>query len=132
MNLRASKKTENAEVFTAALNDIMFFLMLFFLMISTLLNPNVIKLNLPNAKNPQSIHKREISISVTKDKQYFVDNIPVSFSELDGVLTEKVGKDPDCYIVLRFDNELSIQNLVDVLDIGNRNHIKMIMATQPN
>jgi len=73
MNLRQKNKV-GAEIFTSAMNDIMFFLMLFFIIVSTLLNPNVIKLNLPSAKNTQSIHKKEILLSVNKDLQYFVNS----------------------------------------------------------
>ena len=56
MNLRSQNKVK-AEIFTSAMNDIMFFLMLFFIIVSTLLGPYVVKLNLPKAENTQSIHK---------------------------------------------------------------------------
>ena len=77
MNLRQKNKA-GAEIFTSAMNDIMFFLMLFFIIVSTLLNPNVIKLNLPSAKNTQSIHKKEILLSVDKNLNYFVNNKKLS------------------------------------------------------
>jgi hypothetical protein len=60
MNLRSQNKVK-AEIFTSAMNDIMFFLMLFFIIVSTLLSPNVVKLNLPKAENTQSIHKKKIA-----------------------------------------------------------------------
>jgi biopolymer transport protein ExbD len=129
MNLQSDKKVK-AEIFTSAMNDIMFFLMLFFIIASTLLSPNIIKLNLPSAENSQSIHKKEIQVSVSKDLQYFVDKTQVSFDQLPTLLAHEVAQNPDAYVVLRCDNTLSVQQLVDVLQIGNSLNIKMILATK--
>lgn len=129
MNLR-SKNKAGAEIFTSAMNDIMFFLMLFFIIVSTLLNPNVIKLNLPSAKTTQSIHKKEILLSVNKDLQYFVNNHQVPFDQLQSVLANESSKDKEAFIVLRFDNKLTIQQLVNVMEIGNKLNLKMILATR--
>ena len=129
MNLQ-TKKHSSAEVFTAAMNDIMFFLMLFFIIVSTLLNPNVIKLNLPSAKNTQSIHKKEILLSVNKDLQYFVNNKQVLFENLEAALATETAKDKEAFVVLRCDNTLAIQQLVNVLEIGNKLNVKMILATK--
>jgi biopolymer transport protein ExbD len=76
------KKDFTAEVFTSSMNDIMFFLMLFFIIISTLLNPSMIKVSLPNSNNSQSIQKKEINLTMTKEKVYFVNNNQVPFDEL--------------------------------------------------
>ena len=129
MNLQPDKKVK-AEIFTSAMNDIMFFLMLFFIIASTLLSPNIIKLNLPSAENSQSIHKKEIQVSVSKDLEYFVDKTQVSFDQLPTLLAHEVAQNPDAYVVLRCDNTLSVQQLVDVLQIGNSLSIKMILATK--
>ncbi|MDR3652922.1 MAG: biopolymer transporter ExbD [Paludibacter sp.] len=129
MNLRSKNKV-GAEIFTSAMNDIMFFLMLFFIIVSTLLNPSVIKLNLPNAKDTQSIHKKEIMLSVNKDLQYFVDNKQVPFDQLKTVLAQETSKDKDSFVVLRCDNTLAIQQLVNLLQIGNELNVKMILATK--
>src|ERR1035437_3230387 len=132
MNLR-KKSRFVAEVSTSAMNDIMFFLMLFFLIISTLLNPNVIKLTLPSSKNNQAIHHKEIVLSITKDLQYFIDNKPVQQTELESVIQQNISKSPDATIILRCDNSLTVQDLVNVLQIGNKLKVKMILATKtPN
>lgn len=128
MNLRSKNKI-GAEIFTSAMNDIMFFLMLFFIIISTLLNPNVIKLNLPSAKNTQSIHKKEILLSVNKDLQYFVNNKLVPFEQLQERLSIETSKDREAFVVVRCDKTLAIQQLVNVLEIGNNLNVKMILAT---
>jgi len=129
MNLRQKNKA-GAEIFTSAMNDIMFFLMLFFIIVSTLLNPNVIKLSLPSAKNTQSLHKKEILLSVNKDLQYFVNNQQVPFEQLQSVLATESNKDKEAFVVLRCDKTLAIQQLVNVLEIGNKLNVKMILATQ--
>ncbi len=129
MNLRQKNKA-GAEIFTSAMNDIMFFLMLFFIIVSTLLNPNVIKLSLPSAKNTQSLHKKEILLSVNKDLQYFVNNQQVPFEQLQSVMSVEASKDKEAFVVLRCDKTLAIQQLVNVLEIGNKLNVKMILATQ--
>lgn len=130
MNLQTKNNKPTAEIFTAAMNDIMFFLMLFFIIVSTLLSPNVIKLSLPSAKNSQSIHKKEILLSVNKDLQYFVNNKQVPFDQLKTVLSVETAKDKEAFVVLRCDNTLAIQQLVNVLEIGNQLNVKMILATR--
>jgi len=129
MNLRKKNKIV-AEVSTSSMNDIMFFLMLFFLIMSTLLNPNVIKLTLPSSRHNQVIHQKEITISVTKDLQYFINNKPIAFNMLESELTGMLLNDKNATVILRCDNSLSVQDLVNMLEIGNKLKVKMILATK--
>ncbi len=129
MNIKRRKR-HAAEVATGSLNDIMFFLLLFFLIISTLVNPNVIKLTLPNSKKSSTVNKTTITITVTNDLQYFLNNKPISFGELENALSMAVASNKEAPVVLRFDNSLSVQDLVDVLQIGDRLKVKMILATK--
>jgi biopolymer transport protein ExbD len=128
MDLR-KKKDYTAEVFTSSMNDIMFFLMLFFIIISTLLNPSMIKVSLPNSRNSQTIQKKEINLTMTLDKNYFVNNTRVTYEELESQLKKELAGSPDAFIMLRFDSSLPIQDLVNVLSIGNKLTSKMIIAT---
>jgi biopolymer transport protein ExbD len=123
------KKDYTAEVFTSSMNDIMFFLMLFFIIISTLLNPSMIKVSLPSSRSSQSIQKKEINLTMTKEKNYFVNNTQVPFEALESQLKKELTHDPDAFIMLRFDNTLPIQDLVNVLSLGNKLSTKMIIAT---
>ncbi len=133
MNLRKNKNY-TAEVYTGSLNDIMFFLLLFFLLVSTMANPSIIKLLLPRSAPAQSISKQQISISITKEKHYFIrikgveEEVP--FENLEKVLSEKIQAATDLTIVLRMDNGLTIQDLVDLLQIGNKLKVKMVLATK--
>jgi len=128
INLR-KKKDFTAEVFTSSMNDIMFFLMLFFIIISTLLNPSMIRVALPNSQNSQTLQKKEINLTMTKEKVYYVNNTQVPFDELEAQLKKELTHSPDAFIMLRFDNTLPIQDLVNVLSVGNRLNSKMIIAT---
>ncbi len=123
------KKDITAEVFTSAMNDIMFFLMLFFIIISTLLNPSMIKITLPSSQSSQSIHKKEINLTMTKDMNYFVNNAQVPYESLEEALKKELGIHPEAIIMLRFDKSLSIQDLVNVLAIGNKLNTKMVLST---
>jgi biopolymer transport protein ExbD len=118
------------EVATGSLNDIMFFLLLFFLLVATFANPNVIKLLLPKAQSSQTLSKKQITLSITNDKKYFIDQKYTPFSMLEGELSQIKGKISDVTIVVRASSELTVQDLVDVLEIGSRLQIKMILATQ--
>jgi biopolymer transport protein ExbD len=118
------------EVATGSLNDIMFFLLLFFLLVATFANPNVIKLLLPKSASNQTIDKKQITLSVTKEKNYYIDKEQIPFDKLEGSLKVIKQKINDVTIVLRTDNTLTIQDLIDVLAIGNKLQIKMILATE--
>ncbi len=129
MNLRRKHRAVQ-EVYSASLNDIMFFLLLFFLITSTLATPNVLKLLLPNAKSSSQSIKHPLSISVTENLEYAVNNTPVTVDELEPMLTKMIAGTPDPTALLKVDKTVQVQNLVDLLDIGNRLKIKMVLATQ--
>jgi biopolymer transport protein ExbD len=128
MNIKRNKHFRH-EVSTSSLNDIMFFLLLFFLIVSTLSNPNVIKLLLPSSKAAQELNKQQITISVTEDKKYFIDNRQVSFTDIEPLIKSRIENIKEPTVILRFAYNLNIQDLVDVLEIGVRLKVKMVMAT---
>ncbi|MDD4646040.1 MAG: biopolymer transporter ExbD [Bacteroidales bacterium] len=120
---------QSAEVFTGSLNDIMFFLMLFFIIASTLLNPSMIKVTLPNSQNSQSIHQKEIHLTITKDLRYYVNNTEVQYANLEAQLKSELDQNPGAFVILRMDNVLTVQKLVDILSLGNKLNTKMTIAT---
>jgi len=130
MNLKRHRKRFEAEVGASSMSDIMFFLMLFFLIVSTLVNPSVIKLMLPQASSAQSFSKKSFSLEMSLDKQYSLDGQRITFEEIEPRLTAATTGIEEPTVVLRIDNGLSVQDLVDVLAIGNKLKVKMIMATQ--
>ncbi|MGD0584131.1 MAG: biopolymer transporter ExbD [Bacteroidales bacterium] len=128
MNIRRNKQFK-PEVSTSSLNDIMFFLLLFFLIVSTLSNPNVIKLLLPSSKAAQELNKQQITISVTDDKKYYIDNKQVTLQEIEPLLRSRIAAIKEPTVILRFAYNLQVQDLVDILEIGVKLKVKMVMAT---
>lgn len=124
-------KRFHAEVATSSLSDIMFFLLLFFLIISTLANPNVIKMTLPKSKTNEKTNKQLITISVTEEKRFFVDKQEVTFDNLETTLLSKMSPAKDLTVVIRIPFNMQVQDLVDVLQIGVKNKLKFVIATSP-
>jgi biopolymer transport protein ExbD len=119
-----------AEVATSSLNDIMFMLLLFFLIISTMINPSVIKLTLPKSNSSeQTVAKKMVTVSVDRNMNYAVDDVPVAYPDLQNVLAGKLATMNEPTIVLRVDNVMTIQDVVDVIDIGTKLKAKMVLAT---
>lgn len=128
MPIKRNKRFE-AEVATSSLSDIMFFLLLFFLIISTLANPNVIKMTLPKSKNNEKTNKQLISLSVTEEKRFYLDKQEVAFDKLEAELLAKIGNNKEQAVVVRIPYNLQVQDLVDVLQIGVKNNLKFVIAT---
>ncbi len=122
-------KRFHAEVATSSLSDIMFFLLLFFLIISTLANPNVIKMTLPKSQANEKTNKQHISISVTENKDFYIDKQQVSFEEIETALLNKMGDSKDQTVIIRIPYNLQVQDLVDLLQIGVKNNLKFVIAT---
>jgi biopolymer transport protein ExbD len=129
MNVRRNKQFK-AEVSTSSLNDIMFFLLLFFLIVSTMSNPNVIKILLPSSKTAQNLNKQQINLTVTADKKYYINQKEVLLNQIEQELKTQTKNLVNPTIILRFDKNLNIQDLTDVLEIGIRMNLKMVLSTQ--
>jgi biopolymer transport protein ExbD len=125
-------KRFHVEVATSALSDIMFFLLLFFLIISTLANPNVIKMALPKAKTNEQTTKQHITLSVTSEKKFFLDKEEVSYNMLEKTLLEKMASESDKTVIVRIPFDMQVQSLIDVLQIGVKNDLKFVIATKAN
>src|ERR1700748_1498777 len=131
MNLRKRKRGASAEVHTSAMNDIMFFLLLFFLIASTVTNPNVIKLSLPKASSGKSISKKTITVSITGDLKYYVEKKQINETDLQATLGNYRQQEDQLTIVLYVDKTVAVQNVVSVLDVAQKLNIKIVLATVP-
>jgi biopolymer transport protein ExbD len=129
MNFRRKKRFE-AEVATSSLNDIMFFLLLFFLIISTVANPSVIKVLLPKANNNQTLNKKQVTLTINKSKEYYLNDKLIVPADLEASIKKETAGVTDPTIVLRMDAELTIQDLVDILATGTKLKVRVVMATQ--
>ncbi|MFY7971147.1 MAG: ExbD/TolR family protein [Flavobacteriales bacterium] len=124
------RNRRNAEVSTHSLNDIMFFLLLFFLIISTMANPNVIKVLLPEAKDNQAKEaSKTIQLTVDADRVYYLDGQPLSMEQLDVRLAAVAKTNPDAACAINIERTLSVQDLVDVMQLGAKNNVKMYLKT---
>lgn len=132
MNIRNRRGKPTAEVHTAALNDIMFFLMLFFLLASAVANPQVVKLLLPKSSaGEQSVAKKTVTVSITGDLAYHVDKQTVPFEALEQSLHAQMNPGEEVTIMLYADSTVPIQNVISVMDVANRLKIKLVLATEP-
>lgn len=130
MNLRRRNRPA-AEVHTSAMNDIMFFLMLFFLIASTVTNPNIIKMLLPKSDSGQSVSKKTVSLAITKDLEYFLDKQQIELEQIQPRLAAYQKQAPELTIVLSVDRTVAIQDVVQIMDVANKMGIKLVLATEP-
>jgi biopolymer transport protein ExbD len=128
------RKERTAEVYTASLNDIMFFLLLFFLIISTLATPATIQVLLPKSKTSSDVVvKKQINLSITADHKYYIEKKEITFDEIEpqlGALVAKKTKKEEMIVLLHADKSLNLQDAVSVIDIGNKLKVKMILFTK--
>lgn len=117
------------EIPTSSMSDIMFFLFLFFLIISTLANPNVIKLTLPKASSNETTNKDHISISVTEDGRYFLNKEELPFDQLEQAVFNETTMRNDKVVVVRVAADNKVQDLVDLMQIGVKLKLNFVIAT---
>ena len=129
MNLR-KRQRGNVEVHTSALNDIIFFLLLFFLLASAVANPNVVKLFLPRSNSGQSIPQKTINVSITKDLEYYVEKKQVDAENLFQSIETYQKANPDLTIILYADRTIAIENVIELTDIANKLKVKLVLATE--
>ena len=128
MNIRRRRPFHDEDAM-ASMNDIMFFLMLFFLIISTMANPNVIKLMLPKANTSDQLAKQPVTLSVTADKRYYLNTTEIPLQGVENALSAALANNPDPTVVLRVAENLTIQDLVDIMAIGDKLKLKMVLST---
>lgn len=127
------RKLRTAEVYTASLNDIMFFLLLFFLIVSTMITPSTIRVLLPNSKTSEdSVIKKQISLTITADHLYYLNKKQITFEDIEpklSVLLKNKTKKEELIVLLQADKSLNLQDVVNVIDIGNKLNVKMVLFT---
>lgn len=129
MGLR--KKHREAEVSTDSLNDIMFFLLLFFLILSTMVSPNSIKVNLPKSDPNVTVenNNKPIHVAITKDKKYYVNNVEIAQANLESEITKYASQQAEPTVLMHLDKELSIQDEIDVMTVCYKLKCKTVLAT---
>ncbi len=128
MALRSRNKID-ATFSMSSMTDIVFLLLIFFMITSTLVNPNAIKLLLPQSTQ-QTAAKPKMSVSISRDLTYYVGTTRVPFSRIESELQKRVGNDEDVYISLHVDEDVPMREVVKVMNIAKNNQYKVILATR--
>jgi len=130
MALRSRNKV-SANFNMSSMTDIVFLLLIFFMLTSTLVSPNALKLLLPNSK-AKTLEKQTISISITKDIQFYINENMVTERTIEQELKLLINNEKDPAIILHTDKSVAIEHVVKVMDIAYRNKYKIVLATKPN
>jgi biopolymer transport protein ExbD len=128
----------HSEPQTHSFNDIMFFLMFFFLIVATLANPSAIKILLPKAKGEKIVARKPIELYIDASLNYYIDKNMVPIDQLEAQLKTRVdaakaaNPNEDPLVKLYVDRTITIQTVAEVMDMGNRLNIKILLALQPH
>ena len=119
----------------ASMTDVIFLLLIFFMITSTVVSPNAIKVLLPQGKQ-QTSAKPLTRVIIDKDLNYYAafgneKEHALGLEELTPVLQSCADKEPEMYVALYADETVPYREIVKVLNIGNENHFKMVLATRP-
>lgn len=129
MNIRGRNKV-SAEFNMSSMTDIVFLLLIFFMLTSTMVTTNALDMVLPKAKGKTDSNKN-IAVSINKKLEFFIDKEPVLETELESKLLGLLSNDNSRAIILRAEEGVPIEKAVSVLDIANRNQIKVVLAVRP-
>ena len=94
------------------------------------MHPNALKLQLPKG-TVQTSAKPQTTVSITSDLKLYVEQQQINFSDLEAVLKQKLGSKPETYISLHADKSVPFENVVNILNIAQKNNYKLIIATSP-
>ncbi|MCB0452500.1 MAG: biopolymer transporter ExbD [Aequorivita sp.] len=130
MNLRGRNKV-SAEFSMSSMTDIVFLLLVFFLLTSPAITPDALDLILPKAKGKTS-NIQKASVSITKDGAYYVDKERVSEYSIESELKKVLSGQDEPTIILRAEEGVPIEDAVFVMDIANKNNFKVVLAVRPN
>ena len=129
MSLKSKNKV-SANFSMSSMTDIVFLLLIFFMLTSTLVSPNALKLLLPNSK-ARTLEKQTISVSITPAIEYYIEDQKVPFDQLEFQLKKRLVNEQEPAIVLHADKTVDIEFAVKVMDIAYRNKYKVVLATNP-
>jgi biopolymer transport protein ExbD len=128
MNLRGRNKI-NPTFNMSSMTDIVFLLLIFFMLTSTLVTVSAIDVLLPKAGG-KTENSSSIAVSITNKSLFYIDKTEVSATNLESEILKKIGIDKQKTIIIRGDKEVPYRNIMKVIDIANRNKLKMILAVK--
>ena len=129
MDIRGRNKV-SPEFSMSSMTDIVFLLLIFFMLTSTLVTTDALDLVLPKAKG-KTEHSQNLSVSINKKLDYYINKKRVAKNNLETHLKAMLSKEKKPVIILRVEEGVPIENAVYVMDIANRNNYKVILAVRP-
>lgn len=129
MNLKSKHKVE-VGFSMSSMTDVIFLLLIFFMLTSSFVTPSGLPVNLPSSKSSEIVMQK-VSVTITKDLQYYVDDKEVTINQLEGVLRESFsGKEG--VVVLHCDKKVPVEYVVNVAGIATTLEARVSIATKPN
>jgi len=125
-----SRNKISAAFSTSGMTDIVFLLLIFFMITSTLIHPTALKLLLPQSSH-QTSAKPLTTVSITRDLQFYIEDQLVEVNDLERILQQKIGNNPEIYISLHADKSVPLEYAVKIMNIAKNNNYKLILATTP-
>lgn len=129
MNLRGRNKV-SAAFSMSSMTDIVFLLLIFFIILSTMVSPYSLPVDLPNSAN-KSKEKQNIAVRIDSDLNFSVNNRIIQKNELEQTILNTIVSGNNRKIILHVDKSVPTGTLVEVLDIAKRNEWKIVLATKP-
>jgi len=124
-----SRNKVSAVFSMSSMTDIVFLLLIFFMLTSTLVTTNALDLVLPNS-TAQTVKKQRVSVSINENFEYFIDKEAVELKYIEAQLMDKLAGQDEQVVVLRVDKSVPVEYAVEVMDIAYRNKFKIVLATQ--
>ncbi len=124
-----SRNKVSAVFSMSSMTDIVFLLLIFFMLTSTLVTTNALDLVLPNS-TAQTVKKQRVSVSINESLEYFIDKEQVQLQYIESQLIDKLVGQEEKVVVLRVDKTIAIEHAVEIMDIAYRNKFKIVLATQ--
>lgn len=126
----ASRNKVSPEFNMSSMTDLVFLLLIFFMLTSTLVTPAALDVVLPKSK-AQTVKKGTVTVTIDENLQYSVGTQVVAAEDIETYLLQEAAKNPETVVVLRADETVPTGDAVRVMDIAYRNKLKLVLATDP-
>lgn len=130
MSLKARHKVDPA-FSMSSMTDIIFLLLIFFMLTSSFITPSGLPVNLPASKSSKIVMQK-VSVTVTKDKQYFVNDKKVAYADIETAIKRELRNSDEGVVVLHIDKTVPTEYLVNIAGIAASLKAKVSIATKPN
>jgi biopolymer transport protein ExbD len=126
----SSRNKVSVQFSMSGMTDIVFLLLIFFMITSTLIAPNALKLLLPQSKH-QTAANAVTTVSITRDAQFYIETTRIDISQMEHELQRRLANEQEPTISLHVDENVPMKEVVKVMNIAKNNRYKLILATSP-